>query len=302
MQKAARQLGYVPNRAARSLATGRSDSIGLVIPEPAARLFDDPFFPRLIRGISQALSTRELQLVLFAPQSPAEERRLELYLAGGHVDGVLLVSLHGADPLPAHLAERGVPVVVGGRPPENARVNFVDVDNVRGAVDALAHLTAQGRRRIASVAGPADMSAGQDRLQGYRHGLDRAGIQRDPGLEEFGDFGQESGARAMRALLERRPDLDAVFVASDLMAVGAMRTLREAGRRIPDDVAVVGFDDSPIAGVLEPPLSSVRQPVEVMGREMAEFLIRTIESPELNLRQVILSAELVVRRSSSGGG
>ncbi len=300
VQRAARQLGYVPNRAARSLVTGRSDSIGIVIPEPATRLFGDPFFPALLRGISQVVSAHELQLVLFAPQSPAEENRLEAYLAGGHVDGVLLVSLHGSDPLPAHLAQRGVPVVVGGRPLGRARVSFVDVDNRGGAGDAVDHLVGQGRRRIATIFGPLDMPPGLDRLQGYRDGLRRAGIEPDPALEEPGDFGQESGSRAMRTLLERRPDLDAVFVASDLMAVGAVRALQEAGRRIPDDVAVVGFDDSPMAALLEPPLSSVRQPIETMGREMAELMIRTIRSAERIARQVILSTELVVRRSSEG--
>jgi DNA-binding LacI/PurR family transcriptional regulator len=166
VERAARRLGYVPNRAARSLVTGRSDSVALVIPEPTTRLFGDPFFPRLLRGISELLSSHDLQLVLFAPQSPADEARLERYLAGGHVDGALLVSLHGDDPLPARLLARGLPVVVGGRPPGDAQVSYVDVDNQAGAYTAVRHLVQRGRRRIATVAGSLDMSVSQDRIQG----------------------------------------------------------------------------------------------------------------------------------------
>ncbi len=298
--RAARRLRYVPNRAARSLVTGRSDSVGLVIPEPTTRLFGDPFFPRLVRGISEVTAARDLQLVLFAPQSRADERRLDLYLAHGHVDGVLLVSLHGSDPLPARLAQRGVPVVVGGRPLDDAPVSYVDVDNVGGSLDATTHLTRQGRRRIATITGPLDMPPGQDRLLGYRQALRRAGLAPDPALEEPGDFGQESGAGAMRRLLERCPELDAVFAASDLMALGALRALHDAGRRVPDDVAVIGFDDSPLAASVEPPLTSVRQPTEEMGREMARLLLQSIESGDRVVRRVILTTELVVRRSSGG--
>jgi len=301
VERAAHRLGYVPNRAARSLVTGRSDSIGLVIPEPTARLFGEPFWPSLVRGISDTLSARELQLVLFAPQSAGDATRLERYLTGGHVDGVLLVSLHGSDPLPARLAARGVPVVVGGRPLGGTEVSYVAVDNVAGAFAALDHLVRTGRRHIATIAGPHDMPAGIDRLEGYRQGLAAAGIPVDEALVEEGDFGQESGQRAMAALLRRRPDLDAVFCASDLMAAGALRALKEAGRRVPEDVALVGYDESAIAASTEPPLSSVRQPIEEMGREMARLLLAGIEVKARVPRRVILAAELVVRRSSEGG-
>ena len=299
VERAARRLGYVPNRAARSLVTGRSDSVALVIPEPTTRLFGDPFFPRLVRGITEQLAAHDLQLVLFAPQSHADEVRLARYLAGGHVDGALLVSLHGDDPLPARLLERALPVVVGGRPPGDAAVSYVDVDNQAGALSAVQHLLARGRRRIATIAGSLDMSVSQDRLTGYRHALETAGVPWDPALEESGDFSHEGGIQAMRALLERRPTLDAVFAASDLMAAGALLALREAGRQVPRDVAVVGYEDSPIAATTLPPLSSVRQPSEEMGREMARLLVSTIGAERQVARRVLLATELVVRASSS---
>ena len=298
VERAARRLGYVPNRAARSLVTGRSDSVALVIPEPTTHLFGDPFFPRLVRGITELLSAHDLQLVLFAPQSSADEARLARYLAGGHVDGALLVSLHGDDPLPARLLERGLPVVVGGRPPGDTAVSYVDVDNQAGAFSAVRHLLERGRRRIATISGSLDMSVSQDRLSGYRRALESAGVPWDPALEESGDFSHEGGIHAMRALLERRPTLDAVFAASDLMAAGALLALREAEREVPQDVAVIGYEDSAIAATTMPPLSSVRQPSEEMGREMARLLVGTIGSQRQVARRVLLATELVVRAST----
>jgi DNA-binding LacI/PurR family transcriptional regulator len=302
VERAARRLNYSPNRAARSLVSGRSDLIGLVIPEPTSRLFGDPHFPRLIRGVNEELAHRDRQLVLFTPQSAIDEQRLEGHLARGQiVDGVLFVSLHGADPLPARLVRQGVPVVVSGRPLSSAEITYVDVDNPRGAATATRHLLAGGRRAIATIAGPQDMVAGQDRLAGYRQAMADAGLL-DRSLEEAGDFTQESGYAATRALLERRPDLDAIFSASDLMALGAMRALREAGRQVPGDVAVVGFDDSPAAASAEPPLSSVRWPLDEMAREMTRLLLRAIEDRSLPRRGVLLATRLVARASSGAAG
>ena len=300
VERAIAKLGYIPNPAARSLVTRRSDSIGVVIPEPTSFLFGDPFFPRLLRGIGAALSSRELQLVLLMPQSPREESRVERYLTAGHVDGALLVSLHGDDPLPTHLSARGVPAVIGGRPPRGAAVSYVDVDNEQGSRSAVEHLIAGGRRRIATITGPLDMSAAVDRLTGYHQALAAAGIAGDADLQASGGFSQPGGADAMRKILDARPDIDAVFAASDLMASGAMQVLRAAGRRIPEDVAIVGFDDSPIVDSTEPPLSSVRQPIEEMGREMVRLLLEHTTDPGSVPRKVILATELVPRRSSEG--
>jgi len=299
VESAIRELGYVPNRAARSLVTRRSDSVAVVIPEPTSQLFGDPFFPRVLRGISDTLAGDEMQLVLLMPQGRADESRVERYLAAGHVDGVLLISLHGLDPLPMDLQTRGIPVVVGGRPP-GAGITYVDVDNRRGAGSAVEHLLDLGRRHIATIAGPQDMPPGADRLAGYRETLAAAGRAADEQLVEIADFTLEGGRAAMERLLRRAPTLDAVFAASDLMAVGALAALQTGGRSVPDDVAVVGFDDSPLATSTQPALSSVRQPIEEMGREMARLLMRAIREPSDPARKVILDTRLVARQSSSG--
>jgi DNA-binding LacI/PurR family transcriptional regulator len=298
VERAIATLGYVPNRAARSLVTRRSDSVGVVITEPTGRLFSDPFFPRLLRGISGELAARDRQLVLVMPASAADQARATGYLSAGHVDGVLLTSLHGDDDLPRQLAARGVPVVVGGRPLGGDAVSYVDVDNRAGARAAVTHLVERGRRVVATITGPADMAVGVDRLAGSRDALDAAGVRVDASLVAAADFTHEGGARAMRGLLATRPDIDAVFAASDAMAAGALSELLAAGRRVPEDVALVGYDDSPIASATTPPLTSVRQPIEEMGREMARLLLDAIERGERAQRRVVLATELVPRAST----
>ncbi|HET7168457.1 MAG TPA: LacI family DNA-binding transcriptional regulator [Candidatus Limnocylindrales bacterium] len=299
VERAIDRLGYVPNRAARSLVTRRSDSIAVVITEPASRLFNDPFFPRLIRGVSTALAARDLQLVLLMPDDEVDERRTVRYLTAGHVDGVILVSLHGDDPLPSQLAARNIPVVVLARPPHGVDVNYVDADNRDGARRATAHLIDGGRRRIGTITGPSDMVAGVDRLAGYRDALADANLPIDADLIAGGDFTHAGGAAAMDRLLVARPDLDAVFCASDLMAVGALASLQAAGRRVPEDVAIVGYDDSPIATTTRPGLTSVRQPIEEMGREMVHLLTETLDQADRIPRRVVLATELIARASSA---
>jgi DNA-binding LacI/PurR family transcriptional regulator len=300
VQAAIDRLGYVPNRAARSLVTRRSDSIAVVITEPTGRLFSEPFFPRLLRGISSELAVRDRQLILLMPESAADENRTADYLTAGHVDGALLVSLHEDDPLPARLGAAGVPIVLVGRPPKGAQASFVDVDNRQGAQSAVAHLINGGRRIIATIAGPQDMAVGTDRLAGYRDALADAHIAVDPALEAIGDFTQRSGAAAMTSLLAARPEIDAVFAASDLMAAGALSALAKAGRQVPADVAMVGFDDSAVATSTTPQLTSIRQPIETMGREVARLLVDALEGSDLVPRRVILATELIRRASSAG--
>jgi DNA-binding LacI/PurR family transcriptional regulator len=301
VEAAVAELGYVPNLAARALVTRRTDTVALVISESGDRLFTEPFFAGVVRGISAGVGEAGRQLVLALTADTDDERPLERYLTPQHVDGVLLLSLHGEDPLPWHLRERGLPVVLGGRPTGGYDVPFVDVDNIGGAKVGVAHLVQRGRRRIATLTGPSDMGAGQDRLAGYLAALDEAGLPRDEALVREGDFSEASGVAGMQALLERSPDLDGLFAANDLMAIGAMRALREAGRSVPGDVAVVGFDDSPLARVTSPALSSVRQPTEEMGRRMAAMLMELIRSEpdgEGPPAPVLLDTELVQRDSS----
>lgn len=287
------ELGYVPNRAARMLVTRRTDTVALIVSESQDRLFAEPFFAGVLRGVTAALGDTEVQLLLAMAQSAAERARLRRYLSGQHVDGVMVLSSHADDPLPGELTAAGVPLVFGGRPATGGF--YVDADNRDGARQAVAHLVAAGRRRIATIAGPPDMSPGVDRLRGYRDALAAAGLDADDTLVATGDFSEDSGRAAMGTLLDRRPDLDAVFAASDPMALGAVRRLREHGARVPEDVAVVGFDDSETGRHTDPPLTSVHQPLGELGGRMAEMLLSRIagDSPE----PVILPTRLVVRAS-----
>jgi DNA-binding LacI/PurR family transcriptional regulator len=297
VRRAVQELGYVPNLAARSLVTQRTDSIALILPEAATRVFsDDQVFPGIIRGVSQELEAADKQLVLMLAGSTASHDRVERYATSRHVDGVLLASLHGADPLPGTLARMGIPVVCSGRPLGRTTlpVPYVDVDHVGGVARAVRHLLDSGRRRIATIAGPQDMVAGIERLAGYRSELQDS---RRRSIVAVGDFTRESGRLAMRQLLDDDPALDAVFVASDLMAHGALVTLREAGRRVPDDVAVIGFDDIEMARYTDPPLTTVRQPIQEIGREMARQLLRLAAGESVE-PAVVLPTELILRESA----
>lgn len=298
VNRAVEELGYVPNQAARSLVTQRTESIALILPETASRVFsDDLFFPAVIRGVSLELEAADKQLVLMMAGSAASHDRVERYAMAGHVDGVMFASMHGADPLPGSLARIGIPVVCSGRPMAEVHspVPYVDVDHFGGVAQAVEHFRTTGRRRIATIAGPQDMVAGVDRLNGYRAALAQAGLD---GLEAIGDFTRESGVKAMNELLAADPHLDAVFVASDMMAHGALQALRDAGRRVPGDVAVIGFDDFEISRYSDPPLTTVRQPIVDMGRTMARQMLGLVDD-RLDVPQaVVLPTELVIRESA----
>jgi DNA-binding LacI/PurR family transcriptional regulator len=303
VERAVAKLGYVPNRAARSLVTRRADSVALVASEPHARFFSEPFFAGMVRGVSGALAETGVQLLLLIAQGLPDRQRLQRYVVGGHVDGVLLASLHGDDPLPGALERAGVPAVLVGRPAgrgvdRGAPASYVDADNRGGAGKAVDHLARRGRHRIATITGPLDMGVGLDRLEGYRDGLAAAGLAGAGDLVETGDFTEEGGAAAMARLLERPGSpVDAVFAASDLMAAGALRALRTAGRRVPEDVAVVGFEDSAVARYAQPPLTTVRQPIEEMGRQATRLLLARVAG-EASGMHLILDTELVVRASA----
>jgi DNA-binding LacI/PurR family transcriptional regulator len=297
VKRAITRLGYVPNRAARSLVTRRTDTIALVVSESESRVFSDPFFPTIVEGISGAIAETELQLLLLLAQGEREHAKVERYLRQGHVDGVILMSLHGDDPLPLALTAAGIPTVLTGRPRAGQHLPYVDADNRGGACAATSYLLSSARKRIATITGPLDMTASVDRFDGYCDGLSAFSRRLRKGLVAHGDFSRDSGARAMKALLRRSPDLDAVFVANDLMAIGALGELAAAGRRVPDDVAVVGFDDVALAATATPPLTTVRQPVEEMGREMTKMLLERIAGGG-DRESLVVPTELVVRASA----
>ena len=223
--------------------------------------------------------------------------RLEDYLAAGHVDGVLLVRLADHQVLPERLQSRGIPVVLGGRPRRGLDISFVHVDDHAGARTATEHLIEQGRRRIAHIGGPQHLDVAGDRLQGYREALWNAALRSD--LVEHAEPSREGGEMAMARLLSRCEDIDAVFAASDAMAIGAMWVMQALGRRIPDDVAIIGFDDSPLAATTQPPLSSVRQPMEDMGREMTRLVLSMTALNTHGTLQKVLDPTLAVRESTS---
>jgi DNA-binding LacI/PurR family transcriptional regulator len=298
VEAAIAELKYVPNPAARSLVTSRTDSIALVIPESESRLVAEPYFSAVIRGVSTELVETDLQLLLVLVRNERELERLTRFLEAQRVDGVLLVSVHRDDPLPALLEKLQIPTVLAGRRTPAEPLSHVHSDNLGGAAQAVRYLLAQGRKAVATITGPLDMDVGQSRLQGWRDAHQERGAVPDEGLAATGDFTEEGGRAAMCELLRRRPGLDAVFAASDVMAVGALAELRERGHRVPEDVAVIGFDDSIIARHTVPPLTSVRQPIEDIGRAMARLLLGQINNPAEPRRHLTLPTTLTHRRTT----
>ncbi|MGW4482905.1 LacI family DNA-binding transcriptional regulator [Amycolatopsis sp. NPDC004368] len=296
---AARDLGYSPNQAARSLVTRRTGAVAVVLSEPEARLLDDPYRTAVMRAGYRELADVGCQMVLIFSDTREDLTRTVRFLEGGHVDGVLVFAPHRADPLPRALRLLRVPVVFGGQAADLRRgVHVVDFDNEGGARLAVSHLVSSGRRRIATIAGPQDQGAPIDRLEGWRKTLVDAGL--DPtDLAEESDFTLAGGARAMAALLDRAPDLDAVFVASDMMAVGALRTLSSTGRTIPADVAVVSFDDNAtLAPEMTPPMTSVHQDPREQVHAMVATLVEMLDGREPPPRRRVLPVSLTVRESS----
>jgi DNA-binding LacI/PurR family transcriptional regulator len=304
VERAIAELDYEPGVVVRAPAL-TSHSVGVVITEPTTKLFGDPFFSPLLKGIYAALADRQLLMVMLAPQSPKDLELAQNYLLDHHVDGVILASLHGDNPLPSELREHDIPMVVCGRPPKSVKASCVDSDNRQGGALAVNHLLSLGRKRIAIISGNLDMPSAVDRLNGYRDALTAAGIKLDPTLEEVADYLPQRAHMAMERLLLNHPDVDGVFASSDLMAAAAVRVLHQARKRVPEDIAVIGFDDSPTAYATRPPLSSIRQPIEELGREAVNILMQEMDAPSAEPRQVIFATELIVRESTvspaSGG-
>jgi DNA-binding LacI/PurR family transcriptional regulator len=296
--RAADELSYTVNRAARALVTRRSDSVAFLVAENEDRIFSDPYFLGILRGAQSEVAAAGMQLVFIVASTPEEVKQFEEYAIGGHVDGVLLISLHGDHSLPQHLESIGVPTVLNGRSlSDDKTICYVDSDNTAGARAATELLIARGANRIATITGRMDMSAGVDRLLGYQDALIDSGRKPLKKHVALGDFTIEGGARAMRNLLRADPDIDAVFAASDLTALGAMRTLSEMGRTIPTDVALVGFDDVREASVVEPALTTVRQSMDELGHTMARTLLSRIAGEEVP-QITVLPVEIVRRESA----
>ncbi|MEV7180843.1 LacI family DNA-binding transcriptional regulator [Kitasatospora sp. NPDC093679] len=306
VRRAVASTGYVPNGAARSLVTRRAGALALVVSgsgtdgrgEEAGRtqVFTDPFFGRVVSGVFTGLRPHGVHPVLMLADAPEAREQALSYLKQGNADGAMVVSTHADDPMPGLLLAAGVPTVLFGRPAAPLPVSCVDLANRDGARLAADHLHARGRRRVVTIAGPPAVRAARDRLEGFHEAMARHGMPYLPHAEA--DFTQAGGERAMARLLVEHPDLDGVFAANDLMAQGAVAVLRDHGLRVPEDVAVVGFDDSSAATAGRPPLTTVRQPVEEMAAEMARILLDVLARPGRGATSVIFEPELVVRRSS----
>ncbi|MFD8984399.1 LacI family DNA-binding transcriptional regulator [Streptomyces sp. NPDC059564] len=332
VQRAVAATGYVPNRAARSLVTRRSGAVALVVSgtgagggagsgagagrdDDAARVFQDPFFGRVAGAVVRALRPRGVHPVLMFADAPEDRAQVLAHLGQGGADGALLVTPHADDPLPGMLAGAGLAAVRFSRPEPGAPpLDWVDLRHREGGALAAGHLTRRGRRRLAVIAGPGRLAASRERVAGFlaaagagagagaaigaAAGAGAAiGAWAAPPVVEA-DFTLEGGERAMRRLLAERPDLDGVFAANDLMAQGACLVLGEHGRRIPQDVAVVGFDDSSAASACRPRLTTVRQPVEAMATEMVRLLLHRLASPTAPPAEVLFTPDLIIRDSA----
>ena len=290
------QTNYRPNLAARSLATGKTGVVGLVIHEPASMVFSDPYFSALVHGISETLSDEATGLMLWMSHESKEET-LERVLATSFVDAVVCTATWLEDPLVDGLLASSIPTVLVGHRRHDASASYVDVDNVASADNMVEHLVAGGRRRIGHITGERGTVSGEDRLTGYHQALDRAQI--DDRFVVDGNFNEPSGYAGAHELFDR--GVDAIFAASDAMARGVYRAAEERELRIPDDVAVGGFDDLAFAAQLGPPLTTVRQNVQEQGHAAARTALNMLHHGSTSPRRVILPTELVIRQSTAGG-
>lgn len=287
------RLNFQPNAAARGLAAGKTRILGLVIPMGVSALFTDPYFPQIIQGITAACNQHDYSTMLWLAEPEYERRTIQQIVSAGLIDGVIVASALTDDAVIEALRIRHIPFVLVGRHPVHTDLTYVDVDNRMSSRDAVLHLLRLGHKRVATISGPLNMIGGMDRLAGYKDALKSRGLRADEKLIAEGDFTEVSGYNAMQQLLPQTPD--AVFVASDTMALGAMRALREAGKKIPQDIALVGYDDMPFAAHTDPPLTSVRQPIHRAGFVAAETLMDLIQERDAAPRRVILPTELVIR-------
>jgi LacI family transcriptional regulator len=295
--KVIQETGFYPNVAARTLALQRSWMIGLVLPRNVVSFFSDPYFPRLTQGIAQACNDQNYTLGLFLVSEQEDESKIFPRVSRrGFLDGVLVQSGEIGDQLIERLVNSNMPMIVVGRPFHDSDVSYIDVDNVNGAYQAIKYLCELGYRRIGTITGTINSTAGLDRKEGYLKALVDAGLRVDPSLIMEGDFTESGGYRAMKHLLAAKPE--AVFAASDVMALGAMRAVREAGMTVPEDIAFVGFDDVPLSASPDIPLTTIHQPIYEFGMKAVEILIDLIENGIRPSRQVIMDTELIIRESS----
>ncbi len=292
-----RETNYQPNHPARSLARRRSQVIGVIIPQPIHTLFADPYFPMLIEGIAQVCNERQFSIMLeLATTTDNPYRHIG---RRGFLDGAIVASAVEDQFLLQWLQQETIPVVSVGRIMAHPAIPYVDVDNRYGARAAVEYLHYCGYRRIATITGPMNIVAGRDRYAGYTDALAAIGMPLITDLVVEGNFSEQSGFSAMQLLLQRDPRPDAVFVASDMMALGALKAIRAADLTVPADIALVGFDDIPLAAAMTPSLTTVRQPIGELGKIAARLLLDRLDANPADpaIPRVMLPVELVIRES-----
>jgi LacI family transcriptional regulator len=295
-----REQNYAPQAAARSLASARTDTIGVLIPRSAPFSLADPFIASMIQALFEASAQQEYFAVLAMLTADMEPGFYDRILRGRHFDGVIMFSSDIDDPILPLLIKDGGPLVLIGRHPYFVNVTSVDVENREGARDAVTHLIGLGHRRIALINGQLQMEAAQARRDGYKQALLEAGIAIDAELMVEGFYSDAVAYQATLQLLDLLQPPTAIFASSDTMAIGALRAIRHRGLRVPNDIALIGYDDLPLATYATPPLTSVRQPISEMAAHAVRVLIEQIrgQGPVTSVR---LPARLVVRESCGGG-
>ena len=301
VREAIRVTGYVPNLAARQLVTSRSDAVGVVIPEDQWRVFRDPFFANMVEGVATQLASTRYRFILVMGRSAEDPEWLLHYVGGGHINGVMLIAPERQHVLGDAITSVGVPVVYMGKPFQAAEdARYVDANNVGGVRQAVEYLYAQGRRRIAMIAGVPTMRSSVDRTAGYQSGMASVGLPVDERLVVATDYGDEAAEKAMNQLLrlsDSTGDIDAVIAASDLIAIGVLRALRNAGINVPADIAVIGYGDEWIAARSEPPLTTIAQNSVQMGIELARLMVAVLEG-QPHPGRFIMPPRLVVRATA----
>ena len=294
--EAAEVLGYHPNPVARSLRTRRSNTVGVLIPD-----LTNPLFPPIVRALEDRLAAAGYVALIGNTDGDDDREQMVFELMRArHVDGMVLATAHLSDPLLADAARAGLPVVLMNRMAQDHSLDSVSVDNERGMRMAVAHLAGEGHKRIAHIAGPQEVSTGLSRYRGFMSAMEAHGLEADPDLIITAKaFSIEEGLRCTRALLERRSGCTAVATGNDMLAIGCLAALEEAGLNCPADLSVVGFNDMPFIDRLRPPLTTIRFPHYQLGTEAAQLLLERIGGQGGPVRVIYLAPELVVRGSTA---
>jgi DNA-binding LacI/PurR family transcriptional regulator len=295
VMKAAKKIGYRPNRAAIALSTGRTGLIAVVIDDDITAL-SDPFWGMVTSGVSRVLMENNMQTLLMVAPLDDEDGAVAHYLDSNEVDGAIFAQVH-KDGLVRKLVNKGLPIVVIGTPSsESHDVHYVDTNNVAGGFIGTNHLFKIGCKNIATITGDVEASAGAHRLKGYEQAHKENGVKINKNLIAYGNWSYESAKILMLRLLAGNPEIDGVFAANDVMALAAINAIEERGKRVPDDIAVVGFDDTMLSQASRPSLTTVKQDIAGLGAAAAESMLQLINGQHPDSR--ILSTELIIRESA----